>query len=742
MRKLKSRAEDDGDVETGGKGGTGSPGRKNRHRPFAAVLMVGWLVTPVLTFPLRILGAFDVSTITLSVWLISGLVGLALPGMALGIGYKVTKRFPFIIWHVVFTLEAFALWWSLSISLSWESLGRGLGYRLIDAVALPVAWWVVGFIAPAALAGSWLLYRIDAFRSATKTGEGAKGETLEAYLGLPDGAKVNRETITVDEHAVELEIEHEGIPVSQVRGSVQVVNELPGIIPGKTTVVREGETGGRSKMRAVHTDPYKQWWEWPGLSHPGGIYEAPINTARYSDGSPQWYSFAKTPDGMTFAKAPGFASPSGTFKGANGITGSGKSGDADIENAEVLSRQWTIFVYIDAAKLRQNAGWCLDLVNLAAGTGDHAALLIRKLMKLSEHRGKQIDARDFSTEIAKRTGRPWIHVFIDEADLIRQGSDFKYLATKARSTGIRFSLIVPRAVGDQLDPTIRGAIGMWKQFGLSQGYDAGFAMSSETLEQGADPTQWGSTVPGAHYLDKAPGVPPARYAMDARSYKTREDRSELRAAVIKAREGFTPFQLADLPADEREILGEVIQLCDPRRALIGTNRPESSKDAAPDMQKTQPLEDLLAEVDGRDDLDDDLIEPITTGDDMIDEALANAPSPEFSHLGVDPRQPVPQMAAGQTGETLAGPNDKPRVSPAEVSAEFEAALFRMADKGVTEFGNKDVIAEMRVHTSGGAMSKRMSELCEGDHATVGNPPRTLTLSRIPNARGRYALVRM
>lgn len=723
----------DDDHEGHGRRGssTSGAGRKNRHRPFASVLLVGLLAVPVLALILRFLIALDPNVLGLTIGLVALIFGAGGVLFALGVGKKVTGRLPFIYWHVALTIALAALWMCTTLGLSWENIGGNGWRRLLDVPVLPVTWWVIHIVGSLALASSWLLYRIDALRAAAAPGSTGAGSWKELF-GVKGVTPVMAEA-TADEDAIRVPISHPGVPLDDFRQrAIKHINDQPGVVAGGTTIVRDGKMGGRSVLTVPLREALETWHPWPGLSHPGGPYEAPINTAKYSDGSLQWYAFAKTPKGMTFAKAPGFASPSATFVGRQGMTGSGKSGDAGIETAEILSRRRTVVIYIDNAKLYQNASWCLPFLTLASGSEAKTNLLFAKLEELGQLRSREIAGRDFSTKIAEQTGFPWVHIFADEFDVVSQGRALDWLLSKGRSLGFRFSFTLPRATGANMGTDIRGQIGTWKQFGITQDYDKGFVLSAATMEAGANPEKWKATLPGAHYLDGAPGVPESRWAVDSRAYQTEEDYSDLAAAVAAARRTFTPATFRD---DELAVLGEVMQICHPSRANDNP-RPDQQK-GTPDMQTTLNLSDYGSP------------EPAGTGDPELDALLAAAPDTDTTYLkhmvgDINPREPIPvpmeDVGAGKVDLTEGDTKPRPD-SPQHAIAELEAALLRMAARGVTEFGNKDLMAEMRVRMSGATVSNRLTELCDGDPLTRKvNPPEGWTVARM--GPGRFHMRRL
>jgi hypothetical protein len=743
--------DDDDHGGRGRRGGNTSTSRKNRHRPFVSVLVVGLFVVPAVIILFRIIIAVSPEVRWLTIWLTLFLFGVIGPLVAVAYGNKVAGRNPFVTGHVAATIEAFAVALSLGLTLGWTRGDREMIlWRLLDAVTMPAWSIVVYLLCTMCLVMTWWLPRLDSFRAAT-SGNGKDGSGLEALIKWPKRAKVRGGTIEADEFAVEAIVDHPGVPISELRSKVAAIEENPNIVRGRSSITPDGQHGGRSKIRLVHTDPHSVWRVWPGLTHPGGSYSHPISTSYYSTGAKQWYSFVRTPEGLRSEAAPDFRSPNDTFKGSQGMTGAGKSGDAAIELAEIFSRTNVVVAYVDVAKLLQNAGWCLDFCELAAGSRPASRSLFKGLRRLGEYRSRVLGEaghRNFTDRAYDELGLAWFHIFADEFDVASQGADVEWLATKGRSLGMRLSFTLPRAHGKALDTDIRGAIGMWTQFGISQDYDKAFALSKETMEAGAAPENFGASVPGAHYLDGAPGVDKNLYAIDCRTYQTREDYGDLRRAVEAARATFTP---ATLTPGELEVLGDVAEFCRPsvvRGARVGmdddhevhTPLPSAvltTTPQAPDLQETMRLSD---EADDGED-DDDMFRsgPLADAHDMAAPIDHTAILETLKELGIDetpdPEREIAQLPAGETGAKLVF--TKPRAKTPEDSVrEFDAALVRLAKRGVTRFTNKDVIEEMAVVPSESWISKRFRGLCDdGEHIS----PPGLTIERLEGVRGTYLL---
>lgn len=710
----------------------------DRAQPFASVLLTALFGVPVVVITLRffVFISPDLRILIAVAWQI--LFGVIGPLAAFGIGYKVTRRIPFVVTHVAATVEVFAVAVLIGVQIGWHRAGPHWWDRIGDVILLPAPAVVLYLIGALFVALSWMLYRIDAFRAATNSGDG--DGTLADLLGWPKGAKIRANTIEADEYAVTATIDHPTVPAAKVAASLPALVEKAGAIRGRSSMI-PGERGGTSQVRLVREDPFKEWRIWPGLSHPGLSFAYPLRTAYYSTGQTQWYSFAQTPREAS-PVVPQFRSENDAHLGRQGATRSGKSGDTAIEQAEVLSRSDAVVCLVNTAKLMQDSGWCIDMAMLAADTKRRAQVLFAGIRSLGEYRSNimgdprlQGRHRYWSPATYEELGFAAVYLQVDEGDQVLNAADATWLATKGLSLGIFASVSISRAMTDGMASTLRSAITQWKCFGAGQSYDAGFALSDETIAAGADPASFGTRFKGAQYLDKAQGVEETLYPQDARSFQTREDFADLRAAVDAARATFTP---ATFTPGEIKALGEAWDLCQPRTLLFGVYEQVDGNMTASD----RPMVDQPEGTDMNRTLDMSG-ERYDSGDPELDELMEASPE-DFSDLEREfgPLPPMGEPFPPVTGEDEDLASDKPTVSPAETVAEFEAALCRMADRGVSEFTNADVIAEMRVDAQPPAVSKRFHAICdEGDHVRH-DPPPGLAIERVRGKRGRYMLTRI
>jgi hypothetical protein len=717
---------------------------EKRVQPFASVLLTALVVVPAFCLVLRVIVGFGGDSLKwLIVWLSLLLFGTILPGVAIAVGYRVTKRTPFVIWHVAITTHLFAIAVSLSVLPGWNHVSAGhhwwddVSAWLANVFLLPGPVVVLYLFGAVSVSLSWLLYRIDAFRAATD-GEGKDTSKLAELVGWPKGATIRAGTIEADEFSVTAVVDHPGVPIAKIQSTVPALEEH-GFVRGRSSVIGEAK-GGVSKMRFVHSDPLKTWRTWPGPSHPGDTFAAPFRTAYYSTGELQWYGFAKTPDEFRSRLVPSFVVPNDAHFGRQGATRSGKSGDIAQEICEAATRRDCAFILVNLAKLRQDSGWALDFAELAADTKARARNLMAGLRRVGEYRSDIMGDlryegrhRTWTEETYDELGFAALLIEVDEGDLVLSGSDVTWLSTKGLSLGIYLSVSISRAATDGMASTLRSAVSQWKAFGCGQDYDAGFVLTDETMAAGADPHTFGIEFPGAHYADRLQGVDHRLYPVDARSFKTTRTFSDLRQAVEAAR---ATFPTPHLTPGEIEAFGQAeYESCLPQTILFGardkdenmTDSDKPGRSPAPDDEGDDEMPLL--------NFDDHL----DSGDPELDEVweMPTDTSDVTREFGpIDPRTPLP---TSDTPSTIDYPQVKPMVGPAETVAEFDAALIRMADRGVREFDPADVMEEMKVAMRPSRCSERFRALC--DDETL-NPP-GLIIERIGGRRGghRYMLVR-
>ncbi len=716
------------------KGRGGRDGRTVRQRtlPFLGLAAAALVALPILETISWGVGQLDPPSGVLIqwAWVITGLL-LAL--IAAGIGLRVSRRMPFVVWHVIVTCVLVGVSAGITTDIGW---------------AYSRFWTVLHVFGNLLIAASWALYRIDALRAAAT---GKSGDAWGAVIGL---AKSRPRKVTFDEAHVFVEVEHgPGDTTDTVAAAAKKLESNAGAIKGRTTVTG-GERADTSLITMTMADPFADWRNWPGLSHPGRSFAFPLRTAYYSTGSSQWFSFVAS------LRSPltSFRSEGATFVGAVGTTGAGKSGFLTNVAAETLSRSDAVVVWVDADKLMQNAGWCMDMLAMAAKDKAGVRSVTKALVKLAEFRVTKfgqalLDAivdpeappigREWTPQLAQELGEPAVLVIADEADTYMDGDDWKRLATKGRSLGIFLLPATPRASNAEVPALIRGSVATWKTFGIGDNYSGTFSMSQETQDAGADPSKF--RAPGMHYLDKAPGVDVRMYAVAAREFKS--DPAALRRELEAVRKAHPPMTLS---AESVAYMGEHFQKCRPDvvmgiRPPVAADDDRDGQEAGFDAERTQrmPAQPVPFIPPADDDDLNDKEEPVmfsSEGTSLDSDSVAAvdhaAIDPDLARelRGVDPHAPI-DTTPRPDPIFFNAPSGKPKWGADETEAELDRVLIQFHREGRDDWGNQDVMDAMRCEFAATTVSRRLDALTTG--ARIAPPG--IVVERL--GRGRFTTVR-
>lgn len=645
-----------------------------------------WHITSHIVMPF---GLFDEAARAEIIWLAATL-STALAFFVIGAGLFARKRVPLVVAHLA--------------GSTWVA---GLLVTVTTVVGWPL-WWVIAHAAVSAtIAVSWNYWRSDVLRGDAKEKDGSE-DSWSKLLGTR--AKVG--AVEVGEHAISAKVTPApGETWSDVEKALERIETAhPDAIPGRARIERSPEGKG-GKVVLMHTDPLRKWPRWPGPSSPGGSFADGCRVGLYEDGQPEvfWQTAGLT--------AEGDPRPAGHV-GTMGMTRSGKSGCAAVRWTDsIFTRRDVLLAYIDCAKPEQSmAGQVMDDLVLYASTPAQVKAAFRALMALTKSRAARMGRhgfRDWAPEVYDKLGIPALVVAIDEADKVINTKAFTDLATTCLSTGIYLDVLLPRADNESMPTTARFSFGQWLCFGTGDGYSHTFALSDQTVAAGADPSIWGNTRPGYHYLDRAPGVDERRYPMVARSF--RADFGELAAAARAGR-----AYRAQLPDEDITALGSAWADCQPQRSA----EPGPGLDEHDDTQMGTWEDEEMTEDDYS---DDERIPPPTMRD--------AEPGDSAEYAATDPREEI-QPHAGPD-DSFDDPTDgRPKPPSRDAAREaFDLTLRQMARDGVEVFTNADVIDRYPYKLAESTMSERMSQVCEGDYV---QPP-GLSIERL--GRGRYRLVR-
>jgi hypothetical protein len=308
-------------------------------------------------------------------------------------------------------------------------------------------------------------------------------------------------------HRVTLELEP-GQTQAGVQGDAAALAGMFETPPGGVQVIADPDNARKVVVNITPADILKVTVAWRGPSAPGtSIADAPILLGDYQDGEPM---------SLLLPGKRGVKVVSHIL--IMGMSGAGKSEGIQVFVVECLTRTDVEVEYIDAGgKAEQTVGPIRSgLTRLSTSLADaqrHLAALEREVAPRAAH----LAARG-CREWEKGCGLSFKVVVIDEgADLVPNNAAFTRLARKLRSVGIILVLAIQRATHNQIPTEARANFGTVICFGVRRPDDAGFALSDETIEAGANPAAWANRKPGYSYIEDN-GIDEMRFPIPGRFF--------------------------------------------------------------------------------------------------------------------------------------------------------------------------------------------------------------------------------
>ncbi len=238
------------------------------------------------------------------------------------------RRRPIIAWHTSGTVFGIGFTWGWTTVAGWTPT------------------WAVVYAAAAVVgASSWNLHRVDALRSRADGKGDDKG--LAEILGVPN-ARFGRPRVTDDTITARVVAEPGGTIADVQSALPKIEAAAKGAIPGRGRVVQDPGDAAAGDLVISRRDALRTWRPWPGPSAAGGSIAQPIITGYYEDGATKRYWLCAGRDDEGAPRV-------GTHIGRMGMAGSGKSGDAKLELAELMTRRDVVVLYADATKGQQSA---------------------------------------------------------------------------------------------------------------------------------------------------------------------------------------------------------------------------------------------------------------------------------------------------------------------------------------------------------------------------------------------------
>jgi hypothetical protein len=322
-------------------------------------------------------------------------------------------------------------------------------------------------------------------------------------------------------------------------GAVQAdkANIASAVGMGEDEVTVSGVPGRADQVKLTFqlTETLKKAVRWPGCSAPGrSIADAPLSPGMRSGGEPlaMWLVGSSDPDNPR--PLPHTL--------CTGVTGAGKTETIVTTIIDMRSRIDVVPIVADPEKFKQGFGAIEHALGLAVDGEAEVHQFIRNLPDAIKYRAHLLGGlmrkdgtvgyQQWEPECWTLHGIPLLFIDIEEAATVLSGNDeFDQAIRTARSVGISLCASMTTAHHSNIERKTRGQFTNSLTHGCVEQYDARFALSSGTLEKGADPTKWRNNYPGSLYAELV-GSNPEIWADEARSfYLSREQKqAELKAS--------------------------------------------------------------------------------------------------------------------------------------------------------------------------------------------------------------------
>jgi hypothetical protein len=423
---------------------------------------------------------------------------------------------------------------------------------LNDWVALPYLMFAVP------LCISWNKARSAAVSGFGEDDHGAKGDDLpplSKVFGVDKPVNIVSQTKDNELGRVETKLNHPGVTTEEIQSGL-------GALVSGAGLVRDGHAVIKGKMSDESTVVTMSWstldkpQQWLGPYNRGESISVPVRVGVKQNGTH-----------LESARAPSRpprkgASPSrnGTSILIQGVTGAGKTEAVVTEFAESITRCDVVWWWVDTTKAGATADDIRPAIDWLATSDDEAVWMVDSLEALIAYRSvalKRVGLREWEPRAWELAKIPFLIVHIEEVNSVIEAFDKKIIrrAEAVRSAGISLSCSSQRASGENIPTGLRSQLGTGWAFGLKDGDDIAFVLSSETIKAGAD-VEWSDTKPGWCYLE-AKHIGRDEWAVPGRTFD-RIDPVVLRRHVVhevtRGQRGEFPWPT--LSPGEQRILGQ------------------------------------------------------------------------------------------------------------------------------------------------------------------------------------------
>jgi len=305
------------------------------------------------------------------------------------------------------------------------------------------------------------------------------------------------------------------LAVGDVRNELE---HLAGVLQIDTSSLSVTGVPGRADQVTLAIQPVSVLTgavKWPGASAPGrSIADAPLRIGAKSNGKDLEIWIVGS-DGEDDPRPLPHTL-------ATGMTGSGKTETLVTLIVEIRSRIDAVPIVADPAKFEQSFGDIADCLGMAVKGEKDVNRFIKNLPDAISYRADLMGRLGYKQWVPAcwtEHGIPLLFIDIEEAaDVLGGNGEFDEAIRKARSVGISLCASLQVATFTDIPRKTRGQFANSVAHGCREDLDAQFALSSETLLAGADPTKWRNNSPGSLYAETA-GVSSSEWAVDSRAFR-------------------------------------------------------------------------------------------------------------------------------------------------------------------------------------------------------------------------------
>jgi hypothetical protein len=379
------------------------------------------------------------------------------------------------------------------------------------------AWAIGGMVFSVA----WCLRHaaLSGVRDVDKSAETSGNDGLLAKVRAFKDARVGKVTESPDELRARVHLDAP-TTAKEAQDAREQIAAVAGVGADQVKVLKVPGHEGQVDLAFTREAGKAQTIVWTGPRHLGAsIADAPIWLGRRTDGSDIHWWIVGSEDGEN-------PRPLAHTK-VTGVSGAGKTETVCTAILQMRERIDVVPVVGDPAKFQQSFGDIEEVLGLAAKTRETTEQLVRNLIPLIEYRAGLLGSltrsdgrkgyKQWVPELYTLHGIPAIFLDIEEATdvLTVVDEEADEAMRKLRSIGVHFCASAQTMPHDNVPRKTRGQLVQSLAHGQKEYQDAKYALETETLEAGADPTKWANNAPGSLYAEVT-GTDKAHWPVEGR----------------------------------------------------------------------------------------------------------------------------------------------------------------------------------------------------------------------------------